>query len=159
MWLANYGEQNCFESQRQSIPMGTALNRVRENPAVVTALVVVGLFIALSVLGLQAIANVVLFVGIPIVVPLAYLLFADRQEPTAPPASDDSTSEAASKKSAPEPTDELDRLREQYASGEITEVEFEERVEAHLEPQEDERSVPEDGAAIEAKLERAQNGN
>lgn len=135
--------------------MGTALNRVRENPAVVTALVVVGLFIALSVLGLQAIANIVLFVGIPVAVPLAYLLFADRQEPTVPPATADSPS---SETSEPAPTDELERLREQYASGEITEVEFEERVEAHLEPQ-DESSVPEDGAAIEAKLERAQNGN
>lgn len=138
--------------------MSTALERARDHPAVVTALLVVGLFIALSVVGLQQLANVVLFVGIPVGVPLAYLLFAKRRVPStshdAPEESETTTADAADTEA--EPTDELERLREQYASGEITEVEFEQRVEAYLEP-EDSTEIPSDGAAIEAKLEQARN--
>lgn len=137
--------------------MGAALDRARDNATVVTALLLVGLFIVLNVIGQSTLANVALFVGFPVVVPLVYLLYGDRAEtaeraPQTEPAPEEERSDDAITTD-----DEIERLREQYARGRITEVEFEERIEEHLDPDVEDEAVPADGAAIDAELERIRN--
>lgn len=134
--------------------MGDALDRARENVTVITALAIVGIFIALNVIGLSTLANVALFVGFPVIVPLVYLLYATPAEEDKPDQSKPVDDEA---EPGTETDDEVERLREQYASGKITEVEFEERIEDYLDPDVQDETVPADGAAIEAELERSRN--
>ena len=128
--------------------MSSPRHRARENITEIVSILVTGIWLAALVTG-QWWWLAFMLVGYVVIVPLVALLFGDREtieewwdeeEVTLP---EDSSTE-----------DPLETLRNRYARGELTEAEFERKVEQLLETEriDDDREVAED--RIEQELER-----
>ena len=120
--------------------------RFRENVTGITAVVVTGLWLSLLLAGFPASLWLpVLIVGYVVVVPIVAILFGDEEDirewwdedelGSSYPADDESVGEeddGRDRRDAFDRRDALDRLRERYAAGELTDEQFEAKLELLL---------------------------
>ncbi|HMB50383.1 MAG TPA: SHOCT domain-containing protein [Natronoarchaeum rubrum] len=120
--------------------------RFDEHPVAITALVMLGLGLTAAIAEIAALAALFFTVGFTVVVPLVYLLY------DAGDGSDDS--DAARSGSRAVEDDPIEELRRRYAAGQLTEDEFERKLERLLETED--VGPDADGAAERegSKLER-----
>jgi len=106
------------------------LERARDNVTEIVALAVTGFWLAAMFTG-QEWWLAALLVGYVVVVPLTELLYGDEDEEAVEASGD----ETAAAQSAATETDEtpLERLRRRYADGELTDEQFERKLERLLE--------------------------
>lgn len=118
--------------------MSSPLNRLRENITSVTALLVIGLGIAAIVLGVPN-AWLIFVIGLVVVVPIVGLLLGDEDWKTWDPFQDefweDAFEEGSDSKGERDVdgTTALETLRDRYARGELTDEQFERKLERLLE--------------------------
>lgn len=98
--------------------MGSMWGRIRERPTTFTALLMLGIGLTASIIGFETIGALVLTVGLVVIVPLVYLFVRPELEPAA---------------EEPETHDPFEQLQFRYARGEISEAEFESKVDRLLE--------------------------
>jgi uncharacterized membrane protein len=136
--------------------MAGPLRRVRENATEVVSVLVTGLWLAALFTGQGWWLPFMLF-GYVVVVPLTALLFGDREDiaewwnETEP-----STPERSADRAASGEDDPLQTLRNRYARGELTDAEFERKVERLLETEESERTTAEplNTTGVEREIDR-----
>ena len=109
--------------------MSTPAERVRENAVGIASMLVTGLWMAALFTG-QSWWLPLMLVGYIVVIPLVALLFGDEEE-VAEHWGDDADTETASDQQSEE--DALQTLRDRYARGELTDEQFERKLERLLE--------------------------
>jgi uncharacterized membrane protein len=147
----------------------TAVDRLRENAVQVTSLLVTALWMA-GLFTNQDWWLAALIVGYVAVVPLAEVVFGtnDNEESEWSDWSGEADQETSSETSHTDESDPLETLRERYARGELTDEQFERKLERLLEtetvedaeafhassPRSQAREDVEDRRAIDRELER-----
>jgi len=102
--------------------------RFDEHPVAITALVMLGLGLTAAIAEIGALAALFFTVGFAVVVPLVYLLY-DPEDGTDDPIVAQSGARAVE-------DDPIEELRRRYAAGQLTENEFERKLERLLETEE-----------------------
>lgn len=98
--------------------MDSTWRRIRERPTTLTALIILGIGLTASIIGLETIGALVLTVGLVVIVPLVYLFVSP---------------DMAAEEEPPEARGPYEDLQYRYARGEISEAEFESKVDRLLE--------------------------
>ncbi|MFC4245594.1 SHOCT domain-containing protein [Natribaculum luteum] len=110
--------------------------RIRENATEIVSILVTGIWLAAMVTD-QSWWFAALLVGYVVVVPLVAILFddeTDRRERHDDRSSEDATADATtSDRAAADDRDALETLRDRYARGELTDEQFERKLERLLE--------------------------
>jgi hypothetical protein len=119
--------------------MPTALDRARENATGIVSTLVTGLWLVLLISGVEYWLAVMLL-GYIVVIPITGMLFGDDEESESEssdmsgPWQSESSDERTTETTDPGNTDDaIQELRGRYARGEITEEQFERKVERLLE--------------------------
>lgn len=105
--------------------MSTLRERFDEHPVAITALAMLGLGLTAAIAEIEQLAALFFTVGLCVVVPLVFLLY-DSDEP------DRETGERSPETAAVE-DDPVEELRRRYAAGELSEAEFERKLDRLLE--------------------------
>jgi uncharacterized membrane protein len=108
------------------------LERARDNVPELTALAVTGFWLVALLTG-QEWWLVALLVGYVVVVPLTEILLGEPDDEPADETTDERDEPAASTDAEAEAEAPLDRLRRRYAEGELTDEQFERKLERLLE--------------------------
>ena len=103
--------------------MSTLRERFGEHPVAITALLVLGLGLPPAIVGVQIATSLIFTLGFFVVVPLVYLLYGG----------DDDETEAASSDATAVEDDPVEELRRRYAAGELSDAEFERKLDRLLE--------------------------
>lgn len=112
----------------------TATERFRNNAAGIASTVVTGVWLAALVLDFDWWLGALLF-GYIVVIPVVSMLFGDEEESGIEESGDDSWTYETEKEEAKEADEEtpLETLRQRYAAGELSEEQFEHKLEQLLE--------------------------
>jgi hypothetical protein len=140
---------NILVSEQGGVVMGQTRRRLRANATAVVSTLVTGIWLAALFTG-QDWWLAFMLLGYVAIVPLTALLFGDEEETGAWDNEEVSVpeSEASSRRrkpntskggKSPDESDPLQTLRNRYASGELTDQEFEEKLERLLETEDIER--------------------
>jgi uncharacterized membrane protein len=108
------------------------LDRLRENATSVVSTLVTGIWLAALLLGLDWWLGFMLF-GYIVIVPLTALLFGDEDEISEWWDDDEPSVDTSDRETTDEQDDALETLRQRYARGELTDEQFERKVEQLLE--------------------------
>jgi len=123
--------------------------RFDEHPVAITALVMLGLGLTAAIAGIGALAALFFTVGLTVVVPLVYLLYDAGDQTVEPDAAHSGTRAAED--------DPIEELRRRYAAGQLTEDEFEQKLERLLETEGvgsgADRAAESENSALERELE------
>ena len=102
--------------------MTSVRERFDEHPVAITALLLLGLGLTAAIIGIETFTALIFVVGFAVVVPLVYLLSDTDDEAEGAPSS------------APDVEDDpIEDLRRRYATGELSDAEFERKLDRLLE--------------------------